>query len=171
MILPRDVTSGTPGDARAVLDLQRLILAEGGAFATAPDEFQLTLERLEGVLSDLLDGPGGQFLVVRDGGRLLGVLLVHRERIRAMRHVGRLELFVHPSARRRGVGDALVGEAVRRARTDPRLRKLSLAVFADNAAALALYRKHGFLEEGHRIGEYLMEDGTLRDDLLLWRPV
>jgi putative acetyltransferase len=88
-----------------------------------------------------------------------------------MRHVGRLELFVHPSARRRGVGDALVGEAVRRARTDPRLRKLSLAVFADNAAALALYRKHGFLEEGHRIGEYLMEDGTLRDDLLLWRPV
>ena len=31
------------------------------------------------------------------------------------------------------------------------LHKLSLGVFAHNAAAIALYRKFGFLEEGRRI--------------------
>jgi len=160
---------GEVGDARAVLALQRRVLEEGGSFATAPDEFRLTEERMKGVLSELIGG--GIFLVARDDRGVLGALLVHRERIRALRHVGRLELFVHPDARRRGVGDALLAEAVRRAEADPVLRKLSLAVFADNAPALALYRKHGFREEGRRLGEYLLDDGTPRDDLLLWRAV
>ncbi len=165
------VAPGTPADARAVIDLERLVLAEGGAFATAPDEFRISEAEMRDLLADLLQGPGGLFLVAREGPRPIGVLLVHRERIRALRHVGRLEMFVHPSTRRRGVGDALLSEAVRRAEADPRLRKLSLAVFADNAPALALYARHGFREEGHRRGEYTLDDGTLRDDLLLWRPV
>ncbi|MBN1335763.1 MAG: GNAT family N-acetyltransferase [Deltaproteobacteria bacterium] len=166
-----EVTCGTPDDAAAVLALERTILEEGGSFATAPDEFHLSEAKLRVLLASLLEQPDGRFLVAREGGRILGVLLVHQEPVRALRHVGRLELFVDPGSRRRGVGDALLAEAVRRAELDPGLCKLSLAVFADNVAALALYRRHGFREEGHRVGEYLMDDGTLRDDLLLWRSV
>ena len=50
------------------------------------------------------------------------------------------------------------------------LGKISLAVFADNERAVQLYRSRGFTDEGRRVGEYL-EDGVLRDDLLLARSV
>ena len=32
--------------------------------------------------------------------------------------------------------------------------KLSVSVFAHNAAAIALYRKHGFIEEGRRVRQF-----------------
>ncbi len=57
------------------------------------------------------------------------------------------------------------------AEANPIIEKLGLSVFADNERALHIYRTMGFDEEGRRLGEYRMEDGTLRDDVLLYRMV
>ena len=70
-------------------------------------------------------------------------------------------------ARRLDALPALVEAAQRRAAMSGVLRKLSLAVLADNAAAVALYEACGFRVEGRRVGEYLEADGTARDDLLM----
>jgi RimJ/RimL family protein N-acetyltransferase len=43
------------------------------------------------------------------------------------------------------------------------LHKLSLSVFAHNAAAIALYRKFGFVEEGRRVKQYRRSSGELWD--------
>ena len=51
------------------------------------------------------------------------------------------------------------------------LQKLGLNVFADNTRAIALYQSMGFRQEGYRAHEFLMEDGSWRDELLLYRPV
>jgi ribosomal protein S18 acetylase RimI-like enzyme len=53
------------------------------------------------------------------------------------------DLFVHESARRTGVGDALVTLALERAR-ERGARRIELDCNEDNAAALALYERHGF---------------------------
>jgi len=42
---------------------------------------------------------------------------------------------------------------------------------ASNAGAIALYRKHGFIEEGRRYKEILFEDGTFDDDLSMYQFV
>ena len=55
--------------------------------------------------------------------------------------------------RGRGVGSALVHAAIERARGEG-LHKLCLEVFPHNAAAIALYRKWGFTEEGRRVRQY-----------------
>ena len=60
---------------------------------------------------------------------------------------------VAPEHRRRGVGDALVADAVRRARVDG-LACLLLEVRASNAPAIRLYEKHGFAEVGRRRNYY-----------------
>ena len=44
-------------------------------------------------------------------------------------------------------------------------------MFADNTRAVELYRRLGFEEEGRRVREYKLADGTYRDDLLLYRTV
>jgi len=50
-----------------------------------------------------------------------------------------------------------------RARGD--LHKLSLGVFAHNAAGIALYRKYGFVEEGRRDKHYRRQSGELWDSV------
>ncbi|MEV4599827.1 GNAT family N-acetyltransferase [Amycolatopsis sp. NPDC049253] len=58
-----------------------------------------------------------------------------------------LSMYVAPSARGLGVGEALV-EAVAQWASHQDARTVRLQVFEDNAAAIALYRRCGFLEDG-----------------------
>jgi ribosomal protein S18 acetylase RimI-like enzyme len=61
-----------------------------------------------------------------------------------------------------GVGSALLAAAVERARAHG-LHKLSLAVFPHNEAAIALYRRFGFVEEGRRVEHFRRASGELWD--------
>jgi len=45
------------------------------------------------------------------------------------------------------------------------LHKLSLSVWPHNAAAIALYRKYGFVEEGRRVKQVRRQSGELWDIL------
>ena len=58
-----------------------------------------------------------------------------------------------------------MGEAVRWARAMD-VEKLALSVFPDNVAALALYRRFGFVEEGRLTGHSKKEIGY-RDEVLM----
>lgn len=60
---------------------------------------------------------------------------------------------VDPAFRRRGVGDALVADAIRRGR-EQALAFLTLEVRSGNEAALRLYEKHGFVPVGRRKNYY-----------------
>jgi RimJ/RimL family protein N-acetyltransferase len=64
--------------------------------------------------------------------------------------------------RGRGVGSALVAAAIEWARAQG-MHKLSLSVFPHNAAAIALYSKFGFVEEGRRIKHLRRANGQLWD--------
>lgn len=64
--------------------------------------------------------------------------------------------------RGRGVGSALLAAAIADARARG-LHKLILSVFPHNAAAIALYRKHGFVEEGRRVKMFRRRSGELWD--------
>jgi ribosomal protein S18 acetylase RimI-like enzyme len=66
--------------------------------------------------------------------------------------------------RGRGVGSALMEAAIAWAR-EHGLHKLSLSVFPHNDAAIALYRKFGFVQEGHRRNQLLRASGELWDML------
>ena len=49
------------------------------------------------------------------------------------------------------------------------VHKVELEVFPENEAAIALYRAHGFAQEGLLRDHYRREDGTLRSSLLMAR--
>ena len=57
------------------------------------------------------------------------------------------DLVVDEKSRGQGVGDALMTAVLRYAREESQCAEISLAVASYNAAAQALYRKHGFVNE------------------------
>src|SRR5207244_1977300 len=75
---------------------------------------------------------------------------------------GEIGMAVAREWRGRGVGSALLAAAIEWSR-ERGLHKLSLAVFAHNAAAITLYRKFGFVEEGRRVKQYRRQSGELWD--------
>jgi RimJ/RimL family protein N-acetyltransferase len=75
---------------------------------------------------------------------------------------GEIGMAVARRWRGRGVGSALLAAAIDWARGQG-LHKLSLSVFAHNAAGIALYRKFGFSEEGRRVKQFRRASGELWD--------
>ena len=101
-------------------------------------------------------------LVAMAGDQVIG--MIHVE---ASRHgFGEFGMLVDRDWRGRGVGAALVRAAIGLAR-EQGLHKLSLEVFAHNAAGIALYRKCGFVEEGRRIRQYRRASGELWDTIVM----
>ena len=97
-------------------------------------------------------------LVAVTGSQLIGSL-----HIDASRHgFGELGMTVAREWRGCGVGSALLAAGIDWSRQQG-LHKLSLAVFPHNAAAIALYRKFGFVEEGRRVKQYRRSSGELWD--------
>ena len=101
-------------------------------------------------------------VVAVSGGQIIGMLHVE-----ATRHgFGEIGMLVDRRWRGRGVGSALVRAAIGLAR-EQGLHKLSLEVFARNTAAIALYRKCGFVEEGRRTRQYRRASGELWDSVIM----
>lgn len=75
---------------------------------------------------------------------------------------GELGMLVARDWRGRGVGTALVAAAIEWGRENG-LHKLTLGVFPHNEAAIRLYRKFGFVEEGRRVKQIRRANGDLWD--------
>lgn len=104
----------------------------------------------------------GDFVAEADG-EIVGQLHVYANRYHGYGEIG---MAVARDWRGRGVGAALVQAAIDWARAEG-LHKLTLDVFPHNEAAVALYRKFGFVEEGRRIKQFRRRNGELWDSLVM----
>jgi putative acetyltransferase len=87
------------------------------------------------------------------------------------RHALGLGIAVASTARRQGVGTALMAALCDFADRWAGALRLELHVYTDNAAAIALYRKFGFEIEGTHRG-YALRDGVFVDSYSMarWNP-
>lgn len=107
-------------------------------------------------------------LVAVAGDRVIGHLTASRDEGPVTRHVATLGMAVAPDWRGRGVGSALLAESIRWARAMG-VEKLALSVYPDNEAALALYAKFGFRQEGRLTGHSKKSIGYLDEIVMgLW---
>jgi RimJ/RimL family protein N-acetyltransferase len=153
------VRSAQAADARAMAELFDAVAQERTGIATEPP---VDVEER----AALFERSAARSQVAVADGRVIGVL--HME---VSRHgFGDIGMLVERSWRGRGVGTALVQAAAEWARGQG-LHKLSLEVFANNAAAIALYRRCGFAEEGRRIRLYRRASGELWDSIVMGLPL
>jgi ribosomal protein S18 acetylase RimI-like enzyme len=72
--------------------------------------------------------------------------------------------------RGRGIGRALLDAAIDWAATAG-AHKMALETWPHNDAAIQLYRRAGFVEEGRKVRHYRRQNGELWDSVLMGRPV
>jgi len=102
--------------------------------------------------------PDAAVFVAESERGVVGRLSIARDPHPASRHVADLGLMVAAHARRRGVGWALLEQAVDWAR-QVGVRKLELHVFPHNEPAIRLYERFGFAREGYRKNHYRRGNG------------
>jgi len=119
---------------------------EGFAHPWSEEEFAALLREASALAAAALDPATGHmrgFILSRLAGDEAEILTVA----------------VESAERGKGVGRALLKENLRQA-ANAGARAMFLEVDAGNVAALALYRRHGFLKVGERPGYYRLANGA-----------
>src|SRR4029434_8851247 len=116
-----------------------------GRLVSQPDE--LSPESFVSCITALTQG-AGCYVVAEDEGEIVGHAFLKPMDLRAVSHVFRLTIAVHPGHIGRGVGTTIMAALCDWACRTPRVEKLELTVRSTNEPAVKLYRKFGFLEEG-----------------------
>jgi len=143
------IRAAVDGDRKSLALLFAAVAEERDGIAAEPP---IDVEALAGRWQ--LDGT----LVAVAAGELVGELRVEPTYF----GYGEIGMMVAAGWRGRGVGTALVAAAIDWAR-ERGLHKLSLGVFPHNEAAIALYRKFGFADEGRRIEHIRRANGEQWD--------
>ncbi|QOV88725.1 GNAT family N-acetyltransferase [Humisphaera borealis] len=162
------VRPAMPDDAERLISHVLAMTIEGARWLPMqPDEFPLTLEQERQFLAEVGKSDNSLFLLAETAGEspaeIVGLLNYAGGKRRAMRHVATLGISVRLAWQGRGVGTALMSEAIRRAKTSGTLRRLDLTVYADNHQAIRLYERMGFVVEGVR-RRAILRDGEFIDE-------
>ena len=114
-------------------------------------------------------GEGTYDLVAVAGGSVVGMVSVHTFPDRPRRrHVGAIDIVVHPEWQGKGVGKALMREGLELADNWLNLTRLELEVYTDNEAGVRLYERLGFEREG-TLRQHAFRDGQYVDSYVMAR--
>lgn len=126
------------------------------------DTLQIPFQSEDEVRKKVENPPEGMYrLVAEVNGRVVGVSSLHRGRTPRLQHVAGCGVSVHSDYWNQGVGSTLMSAIVDLADHWLNLKRIELEVYTDNAAAIHLYEKLGFVIEGtkrkyaFREGEYV----------------
>jgi len=145
----------------------RLNALKDSPYAFGSDfEYEATLpqEQFAARLQPHGNPENGVFGAFSGDGRLTGMLGFARENRRKRAHIATLwSMYVLQEFRRKGVGAALLDQAIAHARGLNGVRQIILSVTANNEAACALYASRGFERYGLE-RDALLIDGHFFDE-------
>ena len=149
-------------DLPAVFDSFERTAAEGKSIGS-----ELPLDRTDRIARwrDFIAGTEGVMLVAEVDGEIVG-----GSSLQWIGHCGTgllgLGMWLDAPYRGRGLGTALLTESITWAK-DNGAHKITLEVWPHNDAALALYRRFGFEQEGYLRGNWRRRNGELWDSIVM----
>ncbi len=148
-----------------------------GALRESPEAFGSSYEETAAQPAETLtrrlrsdpDAPDNFFLGAFDPS-MIGMIGFHRETRLKTRHKGSiLSMYVAPEARGKGIGRALVEQAIARARRQAGLEQIILFAVSTNQAARALYAGCGFTVYGVEPRALKLGDRYFDEDMMILR--
>lgn len=151
-------------DAQAIVLAERVIAKEPGLFCSEPHE--LTEAAVISSITACLQDKKGVYLVAELDGRIVGHAFLDPFGVKSLSHIASLNIAVHAGWQRQGIGTLLLDRIIDWANKTGQLEKIQLNVRASNFAAIALYKKMSFQEEGRLKNHVKLHDRYV-DDLVM----
>lgn len=153
----------TDDDVPDMVRVWNTIVRRGMAF---PQEEELTMETGRGFF-----GSQSHCGVACCDGRVVGLYILHPNNVGRCGHISNASYAVEPSMSNKGIGSMLVEDSLGVAR-DLGFRLMQFnAVVQDNASAIHLYEKEGFVRIGTVPGGFRSADGEYRTIILFYHEL
>lgn len=163
----------TADDAEKVLAFRRDVCGETIYLTRYPYEIDNSVEKEREIIGNYQRAEHLGMMAIFDKDKIVGVTSVSPVGLNfKTRHRASAELVVRKEYWNLGLGSHLLDLAIEMAENCG-YERLELSVFADNARALRLYKKKGFVDCGQVPQAFKMMDGSYHDEVLmsknLWR--
>ncbi len=156
-----------PEDAEQLLAYLKITAAQTPFLLRYPEEVTLTVEDERAFLQNTLNDPRSGFLCAIVGGRLVGNASFYPVGPRMkVAHRAAFGIAIMQEFWGRGLGEILTREIFSAAKSAG-YEQLELEVVANNARAVKLYEKCGFVRYGTRPNAFLYKDGGYSDEHLM----
>lgn len=163
-ILVRDLEES---EAQQLLSLLENLAVDGEGQILLPQEIPMMEVEPGPWIHAARSHPNEIFLGVFQGPTLVGFLEVRNFRRRRLAHVVSFSMGITREWRQRGVGKFLLSAMIQWLREYTEIEKIHLEVNGDNSAALALYKRFGFQEEGRKRLAIKYAPGHYTDEVLM----
>ena len=139
---------------------------------TYPEDGEdFTVEKEREWVKKHIEGDGKLLIVAEIKGIIVGSADLHNGERRRIQHVATVGITVLKEFRGLGVGKALMESLIEWASGHPIIEKIGLGVFSNNAGAINMYNKLGFVEEGRKAKEIKIGPGNYADSILMCKFV
>jgi RimJ/RimL family protein N-acetyltransferase len=159
-----------PDDAGAVLEYLGKVGGETDNLTFGAEGPGLTEPEERDYLARVVESDNSLAIIAVVGETIVGGLTFDGGRRPRLRHVGEFGISVAQEYAGLGIGRALLEYMIAWAERGGVVRKINLKVRVDNAGAIRLYERMGWVHEGRTTRDTLIE-GQFKDCLLMGRPV
>ncbi|MFT9848150.1 GNAT family N-acetyltransferase [Aneurinibacillus sp. REN35] len=142
-------------DARHIIHRLHRVL-DDGIYLEEEKETMNSAEE-EAALIGRMKQEGSLYAVAEFGEVIAGVAQIKRGTLEMNRHIGTFRIWLGPEFQGYGIGSKLMDYALQWAEHQ-KLEKVCLDVFADNERAIEMYKKYGFVIEGRRKAQFILDD-------------
>jgi RimJ/RimL family protein N-acetyltransferase len=164
------IRRATPDDAGALLRYLRQVGGESDNLSFGDEGPGLTEGEEREYLTRVGESDNSLAVVATVGDTIVASLTFDGGRRPRLRHAGEFGISVAGEYAGLGIGRALIEHMLEWAERGGVIRKINLKVRADNAGAIRLYERMGWVHEGRTTRDTLI-DGRFNDCLLMGREV
>ena len=159
----------SPDLAEEMIEYLKVTSGETPFLLRYPDEVNYTPEGEKEILGRLLDAPDSAMLVAVVDGKVAGNSAINSIGTkRKICHRCSLAIALYREYWGLGIGTAMIGYLTELAK-EIGYGQIDLEVVAENTQAQALYRKCGFTESGRRVHALQFDDGSVHDEILMYK--
>lgn len=154
-------------DAADFIRCVRNYISHGEYMVMEPDEFAPDNSQGREFIHSLTDSENSILIVATHNDKIIGNLDITGGKRKRLRHTGLIGMGTIREYRDKGLATILLQAGIDWARKNPLLEKLWAQVLSENTAAINLYKKMGFTEEGRQKNFIRFNEHTYYDNILL----